>query len=333
MRNAILLGACSLSALVAPLMMSDGREIDAGGGGSAADLVGAVTQAGADAGHESRELAHVEAAEAAAAIAYVNGTDPADEEKRVIALRAADEIAATKIADLPAKLEGAALLTLRLALAGEASKGSQARAGAIKLLEAAIDAHPEHQAVLARADAAINQGNGTVTDAATLGGAVDLSHLAVDAGGPADPVPPVQTPDRLAELVDQEDPAEELARPDGSDMLEDISDEVDAAELRDHVMNRPSLIALARRNGVHREISPIRVEPGEFVPAHDGRLLYTGTIALTGVGLAEPLAIEEAWLVIQYFGAPAIVRRCEIASELHLAPGRQVGFPARSLIF
>ena len=70
-------------------------------------------------------------------------TTAPSEEQVAAAQEAATAIVASSVADLVVLIDGADLLTLRLALEAELAKGETARKGAIAALEAAIDGHPE----------------------------------------------------------------------------------------------------------------------------------------------------------------------------------------------
>lgn len=116
--------------------------------------------------------------------------------------------------------------------------------------------------------------------------------------------------------------------------FDDETAEWDNAEVLAHVLDAGAILVIARRDFAHEELTPIRATPDQFVRAHDGqRVLFTGLIELSGVGLASPLPLEEVWLVFPTEDGPMIVRRCEVPGALYLEPGRVVQFRPRTLIF
>lgn len=317
------------------------------GAATSAVAIAAATAAGAEAGDQSRELAHVDQAAAQAKAA---------------------ELIKLSIPKLTAALGELSLVELRALLAAEEGEGEgKTRAGALEAIGDAIDKHPDQVAALAQAAPAVNEqgaegaaaetpatmadsGEGPVDGGpVTLEGGEAFAAAAMDATGGAgvhDDAQmraamdaPLSASDAIAAAVAGADvDAGVVAALEDAGVrvlrLDDECAEWDNAEVLAHVLEAGAIIIIARHDFAHPELEPIRATPDQFVRAHDGqRVLFTGDISLSGVGLREPLPLEEAWLVIPSDGEPTIVRRCEVPGALYLEPGRIVAFRPRTLIF
>lgn len=307
--------------------------------GVSAVAIAAATAAGAEAGDQSRELAHVDDAAAKAKAA---------------------ELIKLSIPKLTAALDGLSLVELRALLAAEEGEGEgKTRDGALEAIGKAIDKHPDQVAALAAAAPAVSEaaaaqppasmpesGDGDRAQppasmpaaiAPVDGGPVDLegaeAALALDMGLP------LSASDAIAAAVAGAGAdagvvaaTEEL----GLRVIrfDDETAEWDNAEVLAHVLSAGAILVVARREFAHEELAVIYAAPDQFVRAHDGqRVLFTGLIELSGVGLASPLPLEEIWLVFPTEDGPMIVRRCEVPGALYLEPGRVVQFRPRTLIF
>lgn len=312
------------------------------GAATSAVAIAAATAAGAEAGDQSRELAYVDQAAAQAK---------------------AGELIKLSIPKLTAALGELSLVELRALLAAEEAEGEgKTRTGALEAIGDAIDKHPDQIAALAQAGPAVNeQGEGAAAETlTTMADSGDGDRAQTDAtmpeaggegpvdGGPVDlelagdtlaPEAPLSAADAIAAAVAGADAeAGVVAALEDAGVrvlrLDDECDEWDNAEVLAHVFEAGAIIIIARHDFAHPELEPIRATPDQFVRAHDGvRVLFTGDISLSGVGLREPLPLEEAWLVIPSDGEPTIVRRCEVPGALYLEPGRIVAFRPRTLIF
>lgn len=312
------------------------------GAATSAVAIAAATAAGAKAGDESRELAHVDQAAAQAK---------------------AGELIKLSIPKLTAALGELSLVELRALLAAEEGEGEgKTRSGALEAIGEAIDKHPDQIAALAQGAPAVNeQGEGAAAETSTtMADSGEGDRAQTDAtmpaatgeglvdGGPVDleladdtlaPEAPLSAADAIAAAVagaGADVAIAEVARELGFEVLrlDDESAEWENPEVLAHVLAAGAIIIIARHDFAHRELEPIRATPDQFVRAHDGqRVLFTGDISLSGVGLREPLPLEEAWLVFPTEDGPVIVRRCEVPGALYLEPGRIVAFRPRTLIF
>lgn len=298
--------------------------------GVSAAAIAAATAAGAQAGDESRELAHVDDAAAKA--------------------RAA-ELIKLSIPKLTTALAELSLVELRALLVAEEAEGEgKTRTGALDAIGEAIDKHPDQVAALAQGAPPVNEQGGEGTAAET---AATMSEAAGE--GPADGGPvdleladdtlaedvPASAADVIASTVAGLAPEDvERLRATAAELgfavvqIDDESADWDNAEVLAHVLEAGAIILIARRDFPHNELQPIHAAPAQFERAHDGqRVLFAGDIELSGLGLASPLPLEEAWLVFPTEDGPVIVRRCEVPGALYLEPGRVVAFRPRTLIF
>lgn len=272
-----------------------------------------ATAAAADAGDASRELDFVDATAATA--------------------KAAELIKLT-IPKLEEALPALSLVELRALLVAEEAEGEgKKRTGAVSAIEAAIDAHPDQRKALedaagpAGGETIAFQGDDAIRAAA---GGIELELPAEDvASSTLFAAVSAPVPDAIAAAVGEVAP--EPVRL----VLEDAVDDWTLEAVRAHLAAAGLVaIVLARRDFAHEELKPVQAAPGDFDRALDGqRIIYTGNIEISGVGLASPLPIEQAWLVFNTDAGPRIVRRCDIPGELNLAPGRLVAFRPRTLIF
>jgi hypothetical protein len=247
---------------------------------------------------------------------------------------AAAELIKLSVPKLAKALEGLSLDELRAVLAAEKAEGDgKTRTTALDAIGDALEAKGSN-----RHGIGPDEAGGPNLDYVPPvdGGPVDLELPPESAG---EILAPPTAPDAIAAAVDQVGDhvpreLEAFAGLGGLSVFDDDSMKWSAEKvltlLREGGL---ATLVIAGDEVRHLELAPIDVAIVDFERVSDGRLLYLGNIELDGIGLEHPLPISAVWLVFDSEDGAIIVRRCAMAGELMLEPGRRVGFPPRTLIF